>query len=68
MLINTILSYILVGVFYATYSIFVRAVFPEKKDVGIAIANVLENIYLVFLFLIVLLSISLKLDWAEKGF
>ena len=68
MLINTILSYILVGVFYATYSIFVRAVFPEKKDVGIAVANVLENIYLVFLFLIVLLSISLKLDWAEKGF
>ena len=68
MLINTILSYILVGAFYATYSVFVRAVFPENKDAGIEVANVLEDIYLVFLCLIVLLSISVKLDWAEKGF
>lgn len=28
----------------------------------------LENIYLVFLFLIVILSTSVKVEWAETGF
>ena len=68
MLIITFLSYILVGAFYATFSMFVRSVFSKDDDVALEVANVLENIYLTFLFLIVMLSTSVKLEWAEVGF
>ena len=68
-LISTGLSFILVGIFYVVFSIFVRAIFdndvnnnPKKA------ANILENVYLFFLSLVVILSVSMKIEWAEIGF
>ena len=68
MLISTFLAYILVGAFYATFSMFVRSVFKDDDGVALEVANVLENIYLTFVFLIIMLSTAVKLDWAEFGF
>ena len=69
MLFITFLSFVLVGVFYATYSIFLRAVLPSDDDPNIfRVANVLENVYLVFLFLLVILSTSVRLEWAMIAF
>ena len=69
MIFITILSFVLVGVFYATYSIFLRAVLPSDDDPNIfRVANVLENVYLVFLFLLVILSTSIRLEWAMAAF
>ena len=50
MIVQTILSFILVGLFYGAFSIFVRETMPNddcpnpKKP-----ANLVENIYLLFL-------------------
>ena len=69
MIMINILSFVLVGVFYATYSIFLRAVLPSDDDPNIfRVANVLENVYLVFLFLLVILSTSIRLEWAIAAF
>ena len=59
----------LVGIFYVVFSIFVRAMFENDSDFNtFKPANFLENVYLAFLCLVVLLSISLKIEWAEAGF
>ena len=69
MILINILSFVLVGVFYATFSIFVRAVLPSDNDPNIfRVANVLENVYLTFLFLIIILSTSIRLEWAIVAF
>ena len=69
MILINILAFVLVGAFYATFSIFVRAILPDSKDPNIfKVANVLENVYLIFLFLIIILSTSIRLEWAIGAF
>ena len=69
MILINILAFVLVGAFYATFSIFVRAILPHSKDPNIfKAANVLENVYLIFLFLIIILSTSIRLEWAIGAF
>ena len=64
-----ILSFVLVGAYYATFSIFARAVLPSSDDPNIfKVANVIENVYLVFLFLVIILSTSIRLEWAIAAF
>ena len=69
MIVQTILSFILVGLFYGAFSIFVRETMPNddcpnpKKP-----ANLVENIYLLFLGSWLLLSITVDVKWAESGF
>ena len=68
-LISTGLSFVLVGIFYVVFSIFVRAMFDEDtKAKPSKPANALENIYLFLLSLVIILSVSLKIEWAEIGF
>ena len=68
-LIITGLSFVLVGLFYATFSIFVRATLPASDNPNIfRVANVLENAYLLFLFLVTMLSTAVRIEWAEFGF
>ena len=68
MLTTTAISYVLIGLFYSSFSIFVREVYPDRDGLNLESAYVLENIYLTFISLLVLLSITIKLDWAEQGF
>lgn len=69
MLINQFLSFIIVGAFFAAFSIFVRAVLPyDECDNTLKAANLLENIYLGFLAICLLLSITVDLKWAETGY
>lgn len=63
------LSFIIVGLFYATFSVFLRAVFDSSNCLSInSTANVLENAYLVFLFICLMLSTTVEVKWAETGF
>lgn len=69
MVMITVLSLFLVGMFYAAFSIFVREILPSDKCTSVTkSANVLENLYLFFLFLVTLLSCTVQVDWAEVGF
>ena len=69
MVLINILSFVLVGAYYATFSIFARAVLPSSDDPNIfKVANVIENVYLVFLFLVIILSASIRLEWAIAAF
>ena len=69
MILQMILSLVLVGSFYGSYSIFLRAILPSDECLSITrTANVLENIYLVFLFMVIILSTTVSVDWAETGF
>ena len=64
-----LLSLVLVGSFYGSFSIFLRAILPSDNCLSITrTANVLENIYLVFLFMIIIMSTTVNVDWAETGF
>ena len=63
-------SFVLVGLLYATFSIIVRSAFnySENSDMTKP-ANILENIYLTFLSLIVILSTSIsRIEKADCGF
>ena len=69
MILQMILSLVLVGSFYGSYSIFLRAILPSDDCLSITrTANVLENIYLVFLFMVIVLSTTVSVEWAETGF
>ena len=58
MLINTMLSFILVGSFYASYSIFLRAALTKSDCFNMTkSANILENFYLLWLFFVIMLHI-----------
>ena len=63
------LSFIIVGTFYGVFSIFLRAILPSDQCLSVTrAANVLENIYLVFIFVTLVLSTSVRVEWAETGF
>ena len=67
---STMFSFVLVGLLYATFSIIVRSAFnySENSDMTKP-ANILENIYLTFLSLIVILSTSIsRIEKADCGF
>ena len=69
MILNNILSFVLVGAYYAAFSIFARAILPSSDDPNIfKVANVIENLYLIFLFLVIILSTSIRLEWAIAAF
>ena len=69
MILQMLLSLVLVGSFYGSFSIFLRAILPSDNCLSITrTANVLENIYLVFLFMIIIMSTTVNVDWAETGF
>ena len=61
--------FVLVGSFYGSFSIFLRAVLSSDDCLSITrTANVLENLYLLFLIIVVVLSTTLNVDSAETGF
>ena len=57
------LTLALVGSFYAVFSIFIRSMFPTDKCKSIyEVANVLENFYLLLLFVILIVSVTRKVE------
>ena len=57
------LTLALVGSFYAVFSIFIRSMFPTDKCKSIyEVANVLENVYLLLLFVILIVSVTRKVE------
>ena len=69
MIVQMILSFIIVGSFYAVFSIFLRAILPSNKWLSItSAANVIQNVYIMFLGLTLLLSTTIDINWAENGF
>lgn len=68
-LITNAVSFVVVGLYYATYSIFLRSQLSNEKGTDMtATANALENAYLVFILLIILLSTSVHIQYAEVAF
>lgn len=69
MVVSMMLSFIIVGSFYGVFSIFLREVLPSSDCVSLeSPANVIESIYIVFLFLVLLLSTTIEITWAETGY
>lgn len=69
MIVQTILSFILVGLFYGAFSIFIRTTLPSDDCLNIfKAANLIENIYLIFLLAVLLLSITVDVKYAETGY
>ena len=69
MFVHMILSYILVGVFFGLFSVFVRAVFPTTTCTDFtSISQIIETVYIIFLFLVLLLSVTVEVTWAEFGY
>jgi len=57
MIIQVVLSYVLVGTLYGSFSIFVRAMYDESDESSLTKpANQLENIYIITLYFILMLS------------
>ncbi|CAI2378973.1 unnamed protein product [Moneuplotes crassus] len=64
-----ILFYCMLGLFYSAFSIFVREVLPDDKCLSVTMAsNLLENVYLTFLFIVLMLSTSVQVLHAEVGY
>ncbi|CAI2380186.1 unnamed protein product [Moneuplotes crassus] len=64
-----ILYFCSLGLFYSAFSVFIRAVLPSNTCISVTMAsNVTENIYLIFLFIVLMLSIAIKVRNAELGF
>ena len=69
MVINMLLSFVLVGSLYASFSIFVRAALPNSDCFNVTkSANILENFYLMWLFFTIMLSTTVNIVWAESFF
>lgn len=64
-----LLSFIIVGSFFAVFSIFIREVLPASDCIAsVAVANMIEYVYLIFLYLTMLLATTIDIQWAEGGF
>lgn len=69
MLVLTALSFLLVGTFYAAFSIFVRTTLDSSNCLdAFKPANFFENLYLIFIVACLLLSITVKITEAEFAF
>ena len=69
MIINMMLSFILVGSFYASYSVFLRAALPNSDCFDFTKpANILENLYLIWLLFTLMLSTTVNIMWVESFF
>ena len=68
MLITTALSYATIGIFYSSFSVFVRAAYKDKGGLDFETAYVLETLYLAFIALIIILSTTVRLEWAGTAF
>ena len=69
MILINLLSFVLVGAFYASFSIFIRSVMKSSDDPNtFEPANLFENLYLTFLFLVTILSTAIRLEWAIVAF
>lgn len=63
------LSFVIVGSFYGVFSIFLRAVLPSNDCQSVeSPANAIETVYIIFLFLVLLLSTTIEITWAETGY
>ena len=69
MVVQMILSFLIVGIFYGVFSIFLRATLPSNTcDTIDAPANAVDAIYLVFLFLVLLVSTMIEITWVENTY
>ena len=61
-----LLTLALVGSFYGVFSVFIRSLFPVSACLSIHdVSAILENIYLVVLFIILLVSTTRKVEKSE---
>ena len=61
-----LLTLALVGSFYGVFSVFIRSLFPVSACISIHdVSPVLENIYLIVLFIILLVSTTRKVEKSE---
>lgn len=69
MFLNLVVSTFLIGIFYATYSIFVRYTYDYDEGYSIThTANNLENAYLILMGIVLILSVSVKIQYIETMF
>jgi hypothetical protein len=69
MVVQMLLSLVIVGSFFAVFSIFIREVMPSSDCIAsLEYANVIEYLYLLFLALTILLSTTIEIQWAETGY
>ena len=60
------LTLALVGSFYAVFSIFIRSMFPSEACKSFYhFSNILENIYLVLIFVILIVAVTRKVNRSE---
>ena len=65
----TFIQYILVSLFFCTFSIFTRAALSGSYDGDIAKpANAFEITYIVSLWLTIMFSTTVRIEWIEAGF
>ena len=66
---NVLVSFWQVGIFYASFSILLRSVLPSSQCTSIShIPNILENVYLLICFFILILSWSASIDYTGNYF
>lgn len=68
MIVQTFLSFFLVGLFYAVFSIFIRSQLVSSFDLGFQPGNIVENIYIVLLFFTFVFSTMVSIEKAQQGF
>jgi len=69
MIIQMMLSFVIVGSFYAVFNIFLRSYLEYSQCFSFkAPANFVINLYILFLILTMMLSSTIEIQWAENGF
>ena len=69
MILYMLLTVFLVGSFYSAFSIFMRSFYPSDECRSFNhLSNVVENVYLIFLFIILIVSVTRRADEAEFSF
>ena len=66
MILQMVLSFVIVGLFYGSFSIFTRTIFTFDNCLNfLSIANKTESIYLIFLFIVIIYSTTASMYWTE---
>lgn len=69
MILQLIISYFMVGIYYTAFRILLRSMFESDNCISVTqVSGIIENLYMLLIFFILILSAWIRIDWAEWAF
>lgn len=64
-----IVFFVIVGIFFAIFSIFIRSALPDGDCVyALSLSGLVESLFIALLFGVLMISITIDIDWSDRSY